>query len=249
MLVTFKKILCFTLSMLLFLTITACGTVDEDYGKAPENENAQNATDIISNRNNADTAIMSLDRVMSNYIDISLFDEENYADIYLGKKFDIDAHYIGQILEIPTKLEDLEENGWILADGNAYNANSLVFSYESVDITLVNSNGIKLSAQIFNSSRSSKALSKCYVVKYSIENNYYTNPQDYNSFNINGITNSMAITDIIEILGTPSHFYAVSENNYYLDYFITKKDRRNGITIYVNPIDDVITKIEISYYK
>ena len=59
----------------------------------------------------------------------------------------------------------------------------------------------------------------------------------------------MAITDIIEILGTPSHFYAVSNNNYYLDYFITKKDRRNSITIYVNPIDDVITKIEISYYK
>ncbi len=244
-----KRYFCIGISIFLFLSTVACGTVDEDYGKAPKNELIQNAEDATSNRNNADTTIMSLDRVMSNYIDISLFDEENYADIYLGKKFEINANYLGQTLEVPTKLEDLEKSGWVLADGNAYNANSLVFSYESVDITLTNSNGNRLSAQMFNSSRSSKTLSKCYVVKYSIENNFYSNPKDYNSFNINGITNSMAITDIIEILGTPSHFYAVANNCYYLDYFIAKKDRRNGITIFVNPIDDVITKIEISYYK
>ena len=245
----FKRFFCIILSVLILLTITACGTVDEDYGKAPENENNQNTTDVVSNRNNADTTIMSLDRVMSNYVDISLFDEENYADVYLGKKFEIEAKYLGQTLEVPTKLEDLEEYGWALADGNAYNENSLVFAYESVDIILTNADGKKISAQMFNSSKSSKSLSKCFVVKYSIDNNYYTNPQDYNSFNINGITNSMAITDIIEILGTPSHFYAVSNNCYYLDYFITKKDRRNGITVFVNPIDDIITKIEISYYK
>lgn len=235
--------------MLILILSASCGTVDEDYGKAPQNDNQQNTADVISNRNNADTTIMSLDRVMSNYVDISLFDEENYADIYLGKKFKINAQYLGQTLEVPTKLEDLEKNGYVLAEGNIYNAGSLVFAYESVDIILVNADGQKISAQMFNSSRSSKMLSECYVVKYSIENNYYSNPQNYNSFNINGITNSMAITDIIEILGTPSHFYAVSNNCYYLDYFISKKDRRNGITIYVNPIDDVITKIEISYYK
>ena len=34
-----------------------------------------------------DTKIMSSDRVMSRYFDISLFDEENYSEIYLGKKF------------------------------------------------------------------------------------------------------------------------------------------------------------------
>jgi hypothetical protein len=59
----------------------------------------------------------------------------------------------------------------------------------------------------------------------------------------------MAVTDIIDNLGTPSHFYQVSENAYYLDYFITKKDRRNGITVYINPVDDLITAIEFSYYK
>ncbi len=244
-----KRLLCFVFSVLLSFTVIACDPVDEDYGEASQNAKTENIADTVSNHNNADTAIMSLDRVMSNYFDISLFDEENYADIYLGKKFEIEAKYNGEMLEVPTKLEDLGENGWILAEGNTYNANSLVFSYESVDILLTNANGKKLSAQIFNSSRSSKTLSECNVVKFSIVNDYYTDPQNYNSFNINGITNSMAVTDVIETLGTPSHFYAVSDNNYYLDYFISKKDRRNGITVYVNPIDDLITKIEFSYYK
>ena len=59
----------------------------------------------------------------------------------------------------------------------------------------------------------------------------------------------MAITDVINTLGTPSHFYKVSDNLYYLDYFITKKDRRNGITVYINPNEDNIVSIEFSYYK
>ena len=109
--------------------------------------------------------------------------------------------------------------------------------------------GNKISAQLFNSSRSSKKLSKCYVVKFSIENDFYKDHTNYNAFNINGITNEMAITDVIQILGTPSHFYSVSDTSYYLDYFISKKDRRNGITVYINPVDDVILSVEFSYYK
>ena len=30
---------------------------------------------------------------------------------------------------------------------------------------------------------------------------------------------------------------------------VSKKDRRNGITIYINPVDDVILSVEFSYYK
>ena len=59
----------------------------------------------------------------------------------------------------------------------------------------------------------------------------------------------MAITDIIDTLGTPSHFYGIDESNYYLDYFISQRDRRNGITVYINPSDNAITAIEFSYYK
>ena len=59
----------------------------------------------------------------------------------------------------------------------------------------------------------------------------------------------MAITDIIDTLGTPSHFYGIADNNYYLDYFISENDRRNGITVYINPSEDSITAVEFSYYK
>ena len=91
---------------------------------------------------------------------------------------------------------------------------------------------------------------KCSIVKFRIENNNIYNPSsEYGDFNINGITNSMAITDITDTLGSPSHFYAVSENQYYLDYFISRDDRRNGITVYVDPTDDSITSIEFSFYK
>lgn len=243
-----KRVLVFLMTLVLAFTVIACDPVDEDYGTSEIN-----VTDDVKeenlNNNNADTAIMSLDRVMSNYFDISLFDEENYADIYLGKKFKIDAKYNGTTFNVPAKLKDLSEKGWNLAEGNSYDEKSLVFSYESVDVVLTDESGKTIAAQLFNSSRSSKQLSECNVVKFSINNDCYTDPNNYNQFNINGITNTMAITDIIHILGTPSHFYAVSDTCYYLDYFISKKDRRNGITVYINPVDDLITKIEFSYYK
>lgn len=241
-----KKLFAVVFTILTALTIVSCDPIDKDYGvNKSENENINTENQI----NNENLTIMSLDRVMSNYFDISLFDEENYADIYLGKKFNITADYGGTKLNVPCKLSDLEEQGWKLADGNSYDGNSLMFSYETVDVVLINNDGLTIETQFFNSSRSSKKLEKCYAVKFTIENDFYLNPESYNKFNINGITNEMAITDIVQILGTPSHFYKISENSYYLDYFITKKDRRNGLTFFVNPLDDLITKIEFSYYE
>lgn len=242
----FKRAFALILTLLLILGITACDPADEDYGVTPDNA-TEKVTDSVTD--NGDTTIMSLDRVMSNYFDISLFDEENYANIYLGKKFEINAKYNDDVFEIPSKLSDLKKIGWTLAEGNSYDENSLVFSYESIDVILVDENGHQIEAQIFNSSKSSKKLSKCNLVKFSIQNDYYNDPNNYNAFNINGVTNEMAITDIIHVLGTPSHFYEISDTCYYLDYFISKKDRRNGITVYINPVDDIITKIEFSYYK
>ena len=192
---------------------------------------------------------MSSDRVMSNYFDISLFDEENYSDIYLGKKFEINATYSGESLPVPTSLEDMAELGWNLSDGNEYNEKSLVFAYETIDVIFENANGLKVNAKCYNSSRSSVKLEKCYVVKFRIDNDFLVDSTNYKPFNINGITNTMAVTDVIDILGTPSHFYEVSTDSYYLDYFITKRDRRNGITVYINPIDDTVTAVEFSYYK
>lgn len=229
--------------LMLFTTLfVGCDPVDKDYGVS-ESEKDKGYTEI------ADSEIMSSDRVMSKYFDITKFDEENYANIYLGKKFKIQAEFLGEEIPVPVKIDEFKKLGWTLAEGNLYNGSSLVFAYETVDVTFVNEQGVELKAQMYNSSRSSVKLSECYIVKFFIENNYYVDNENYNEFNINGLTNGMAITDVVDILGTPSHFYKVSDTCYYLDYFITKKDRRNGITIYVNPVDDVILSVEFSYYK
>ena len=245
-----KRVLTILASILLIFSFASCSKVDPDYGMVsrPENGSEESVADKASNYDEEDK-IMSLDRVMSNFFDLSLFDEENYADIYLGKNFDIDATFTGDTFSVPAKIDKVEKMGWTLSEGNEYDKNSLVFAYETIDTVFENEKGVKIKAQFYNSSRSSVTLAECNIVKFRIENDFYKDSQNYAPFNINGISNTMGVTDIIDILGTPSHFYAVSEDNYYLDYFITEKDRRNGITVYVNPVEDSITAIEFSYYK
>ena len=245
--ITFKKVFSLLVALVLMFSFSACSDIDPDYGVSEEKKTEQNTKDNANYDMN--TKIMSSDRVMSNYFDISLFDEENYSEIYLGKKFEIDAKYAEATLPVPTKIDEMKDLGWILAEGNEYNEKSLVFAYETIDVLFQNENGVKLHAKCYNSSRSSVKLEKCYVVKFRIENDFYTDSSNYHAFNINGITNTMAITDIINTLGVPSHFYEVSKECYYLDYFITKRDRRNGITVYINPVDDTVTAVEFSYYK
>lgn len=245
--ITFKKVFSLLVALVLMFSFSACSDIDPDYGVSEEKKTEQNTKDNANYDMN--TKIMSSDRVMSNYFDISLFDEENYSEIYLGKKFEIDAKYAEATLPVPTKIDEMKDLGWILAEGNEYNEKSLVFAYETIDVLFQNENGVKLHAKCYNSSRSSVKLEKCYVVKFRIDNDFYTDSSNYHAFNINGITNTMAITDIINTLGVPSHFYEVSKESYYLDYFITKRDRRNGITVYINPVDDTVTAVEFSYYK
>ena len=244
---TLKKHFALLISLILIFGLCACSEIDPIYGVS-ESSDTSSIADTETDETE-DTKIISSDRVMSNFFDISLFDEENYSEIYLGKKFEINGVFGGKNLPVPATLEDLAEIGWVLSEGNEYNENSLVFSYETIDVVFQNENGLKVKAQCYNSSRSSVKLSKCYVVKFRIENDFYIDSNNYNPFNVNGITNTMAVTDVIDTLGTPSHFYAVSEDSYYLDYFISRRDRRNGITVYINPVDDTVTSVEFSFYK
>ena len=245
--INLKKVFSLLLVLIMVLGFAGCSDIDPDYGVSERQETQEETEDKANYDPN--TKIMSSDRVMSNYFDISIFDEENYSEIYLGRKFEIDAEYVGESLPVPTKLDELNELGWQLAEGNEYNENSLVFAYETIDLIFENENGVKLYAKCYNSSRSSVKLEKCYVVKFRIDNDFYADSSNYHAFNINGITNTMAITDVINTLGAPSHFYEVSDECYYLDYFITKRDRRNGITVYINTVDDTVTAIEFSIYK
>lgn len=237
-----KKIISLILAGLILLSFSACSKADKQYGVKEETENTGNTKTELPE-------IMTLDQKMSNYFDISVFDEENYSDIYLGKKFKFDASFDGSVLNVPEVMESLVNSGWKLAEGSDYDENSLIFAKETVYVTFVNEKGAELSALFYNSSNSSVKLLKCNIVKFRIENNYFQNPNDYNEFNVNGITNTTAVTDIIDVLGTPSHFYEVSDDNYYFDYFISKSDRRNKIRTFVNLTEDCITAIEFSYYK
>ena len=79
-----KRVLTILASILLIFSFASCSKVDPDYGMVsrPENGSEESVADKASNYDEEDK-IMSLDRVMSNFFDLSLFDEENYADIYL----------------------------------------------------------------------------------------------------------------------------------------------------------------------
>lgn len=240
-----KYIKFFTLIVTICLIFSSCSKVDKNFAVTSD-------VNVKSDDSTADQSlpeIMSLDRKMSKYFDISLFDEENYADIYLGKKFVVDATYADTKLTVPTTMETLTNAGWKLPEGSDYDENSLVFAKETVSLNFENSSGAKIHALFYNASNSSVRLLKCRIVKFRIVNNYFKSKKKNFEFNICGITNQSVITDIIHILGTPSHFYQMTEDTYYFDYFLEKRDRRNKIRIYVNLVDDAITEIEFSCYK
>jgi hypothetical protein len=231
------------LVMVFLLTLTACKKADQKYGVESE------TSDVSSAKSTSLPEISSLDDKMPKYFDISQFDEENYADIYLGKKYEIKANFVGTDFELPTTLNDLSLDGWFLKFGSDYNGDSLIYAKETVELVIQNQNKAVATALFYNSSNSSVRLSECDIVKLRFNNNFSKKTEDYDEFNINGVTNTSVITDVIGTLGIPSHFYKKTENTYYFDYFLYKRDRRNKIRVYVNLEKDHITAVEVSKYK
>lgn len=238
------KVLSIFLVFAFLISLCGCLNADMPY---EEDSKPQSSSEVSSVESVSTPEITSLDNKMSKYFDISLFDEENYADIYLGKKFDINAVYENSYFSVPTDMNVISKNGWNLVEGSDYHENSLVFAKETVELQFKNENGAVITAWFYNSSNSSVRLSKCSIVKFRINNNYPN--ENYNEFNVCGITNISVLTDIIQTLGTPSHFYEKTENSYYFDYFLEKRDRRNKIRIYVDLENDAVTAVEFSKYK
>lgn len=234
------------ITVFMILLLSACSPVDRDYAVSSEESvsSVKSAPEDV-----AHPEIMSDDKIMPQFVDISVFDEENYSEVYLGKRFKFNITYADDEFTVPTKLSVLKKKGWRLVENSQYDEESLVYACDYVQMVLQKDDGAKITATFYNSSNSSVQLKKCNIVKFKIENNFYTNGEAFNEFNVNGINNKMAITDIIDTLGTPSHFYGTAENDYYLDYFISEKDRRNGITVYINPSEDSVNAVEFSYYK
>ncbi len=246
----FLKIFSIILICVFVLSLCGCKQADQVYGVSSDTETvADTVSDTVSEETADLPEITSLDNKMSQYFDISLFDEENYADVYLGKKFEINAVYENSYFSVPTTIEEIAKSGWKLVSGSDYDEGSLVYAKETVELKFKNEDGAKITALFYNSSNTSIRLSKCNIVKFNIKNNYPKNNQDYDEFNVCGITNTSVITDIVQILGTPSHFYQKTENTYYFDYFLEKRDRRNKIRVHIDLEDDAVTAIEFSNYK
>lgn len=240
-----KKILSILLCCVCLLSLIACEKFDEDYGKSskPQSTETEEKEEIKI------PEIKSEDDVMPAYVDISLYDEENYADIYLGSKFKFKITYVGSAIKMPWSYEEIINEGWTLVPSDQYNADSQILAGKSLTTEFVNDYDKKITAVFYNGTTSSLSIKECPLVKCIIKENGLLNSESpYGQFWVNGVSNVSAITDAIELLGSPSHFYRVSENKYYLDWFISKDDRRSGITIYVDTAEDHIDSIEFSYY-
>lgn len=235
---------------LCLLSLSACTPFDSDYGQSMQSTNdTVSVTSKEQYKNVKIPTIMSDDEVMPTFFDISLYDEENYADIYLGKRFKYNFTYAGCEMEVPTTYKEMTKKGWSFTEANDYDIDMTVQAGKSVKASFINEYNKEIIAVFYNSSRSSVSLKKCDIVKFIIPENYLNAENSvYGQFWINGVNNGSAITDVIEYLGAPSHFYAVSDNEYYLDYFLFEKDKRTGITVYINPVDDCVNAIEVSYY-
>ncbi len=236
-----KKLLTLFISAVLIVTLSSCGVIPDGNIDLSEPDNAED-----SGSYNELPDIVSLDKKMANYFDISLFDEENYSNIYLGKKFKFDITYNDKKLTVPTTLDKLAKSEFVIQQGSEYDKNSYIFAKETVTLKFNDANS-SFTALFYNSSNSSIRLNKCNIAKIRLDNNL--NTKIIVRFNVNGIDNNSTVTDVITTLGTPSHFYAITEDTYYFDYFMTKSDRRNKIRVFVDLINDYVTAVEISYYK
>ena len=245
-----KKFLSLILCLGFVLGLSACEKFDDNYGKSSSAvKQEQKVEDNTSSEEIKIPEIKSDDSVMPTYVDISLYDEENYADIYLGKDFEYKITYVGSAFSVPSSYKNMTEDGWKILSADEYNENSQVLAGKSLEIQFVNDYQKQITAVFYNDKKSSVSLKKCPIVKFIIKENGLLNTESpYGQFWVNGLSNVSAITDTIELLGSPSHFYRVSENKYYLEWFITEKDRRSGITVWVDTAEDHIDAIEFSYY-
>ena len=80
---TFKRSFSLLISLILIFGLCACSDIDPNFGVS-ESSNTSSTAEHDTDETE-DAKIISSDRVMPTFFDISLFDEENYSEIYLGK--------------------------------------------------------------------------------------------------------------------------------------------------------------------
>lgn len=240
-----KKLFAILMVFSIMLSLTGCSKVDRSGDSSSANTSSKpDYTNIKI------PEIKSEDQIMPTYVDISIYDVENYADIYLGKKYKFKITYSGSELTVPISYKEMQEKDWVLIEENEITADSTVLAGKYQQVRFKNEFDTELIGVFYNSSNSSKSLKKCKIVKFIIPENKVDNPNSvYGDFWVNGVSNNSAITDVIECLGAPSHFYAVSPEEYYLDYFLFEEDKRNKITVYINPAEDSVKSIYFARFE
>ena len=124
-----KFVLSAALSLFLSaLTLCSCSPVDKDYAVSSESSVSSALSVKSAPEGIVHPAIMSDDKIMPQFVDISVFDEENYSEVYLGKKFKFNVSFAGAELTVPTSVSVLEKNGWRLLENSQYDKDSLVYA-------------------------------------------------------------------------------------------------------------------------
>ena len=239
----FFSILAVLILIISCVSLAGCSEVDENYGVS-DVSSAEEPTFKVEI-----PEIKSSDKVMPTYFDISLYDEENYSNVYLGKNYKYRITYSGSNLSLPTDYKTFIKEGWSFESPEEYNEKTVVFAVEKLQVRFVNEYDNVIDVVFYNGGKSSAAIKKCDIVKFVIAENSLNIPESkFGQFWVNGVSNGSAVTDVIERLGAPSHFYAVSDTEYHLDYFISKDDKRSGIMVVIDPQNDTVNSIEVSYY-
>ena len=243
--VKIKRIVAILMVFSIVLSFAGCSKVDKS-----DNNSTPNTVSKPDYANIKIPEIKSEDQIMPTYVDISIYDVENYADLYLGKKYKFKITYSGSELTVPITYKEMQDKDWTLIEENEITADSNIMAGKYQQVRFKNEYNTELIGVFYNSSKSSKSLKKCKIVKFIIPENKLENPESvYGDFWVNGVSNNSAITDVIECLGAPSHFYAVSSDEYYLDYFLFEEDKRNKITVYINPEEDSVKSIYFARFE
>ncbi|MBR3968447.1 MAG: hypothetical protein IKJ93_02540 [Clostridia bacterium] len=241
-----KKLLSLLLCFIFLFCLAGCEKFDDNYGNS---STVSSTKEDDKKKPTKIPEIKSDDEVMPTYLDISLYDEENYSDIYLGSDFEYKITYVGSSIKVPSSYKEITKDGWVLVESGEYGEDSQILAGKKITADFVNDYGKKITAVFYNAKKKSVSLKKCPIVKFVLKENEVLNSKSqYGQFWVNGISNISSINDTIEALGSPSHFYCVSENKYYLEWFLNEKDRRSRITVYVDTAEDHIEAIEFSYY-
>ncbi len=238
------KLTSLVLAFVMIFCLSGCTIFDKNYGTSVPVSSESNKKANIKI-----PEIKSDDEIMPTYFDISIYDEENYAGIYLGKDFKYKIAYSGSAIEVPSSYKDMVKAGFKFMENDEIKLDSKITAGKSAKVSFADSYGKQIIAVFYNKSNSIKTLISCPIVKFSVPENFLYNSESlYGQFWVNGVSNESAITDVVECLGEPSHFYAVDGNNYYLDYFLTARDKRSKIRVYINIENDCVTGVEFSLY-